>query len=169
MRNIIEVADPILIPQIQYSTNDSWELISGMDSGLGWPFLHQANFANGMLYMLTIPENFADLYNLPTEVLNKIREVACSSFGIELKGGSQISMFLYDNNTFVVHNFNDKPVEVEVLLSKKAKSVADLSSNKILEMKVVSPARNQRGKGVPEKYSYKIQLPTRSFGAFKIE
>jgi hypothetical protein len=169
LRNIIETPKPIIIPQIQYNTNDSWELISGMDSGLGWPFLHQANFANGMLYMITIPENFADLYNLPVDVLNKVREVVCSPLGIELNGGSQVSLFLYDNNTFVVESFNDKPVEVEVLLSKKPISVTDLSTNNKLEMKIVSPGRNQRGKGVQEKYSYKIKLATHSFGAFKIE
>ena len=140
-----------------------------MDSGLGWPFLHQANFANGMLYMITIPENFADLYNLPVDVLNKVREVVCSPLGIELNGGSQVSLFLYDNNTFVVESFNDKPVEVEVILSKKPISVTDLSTNNKLEMKIVSQGRNQRGKGVSEKYSYKIKLATHSFGAFKIE
>jgi hypothetical protein len=169
LRNIIETPKPIIIPQIQYNTNDSWELISGMDSGLGWPFLHQANFANGMLYMITIPENFADLYNLPVDVLNKVREVVCSPLGIELNGGSQVSLFLYDNNTFVVESFNDKPVEVEVLLSKKPISVTDLSTNNKLEMKIVPPPRFQRGKVVPEKYSYKIKLATHSFGAFKIE
>ena len=169
LRNIIEIPEPILIPQIQYSTNDSWELISGMDSGLGWPFLHQANFANGMLYMITIPENFADLYNLPVEVLNKVREIVTSQMGIELNGTSKVSMFLYDNNTFVVESFNDEPVEVEVLLSEKHKSLIDLSSNKKLEMKIVPPGRNVRGKGVPEKYGYKITLPTHSFKAFKIQ
>ncbi len=167
-RKVIESSTPILIPQIQYSTNDSWEIISGMDDGLGWPFLQQANFANGMLYMLTIPENFVDLYNLPIEVLNKIREIICSPLGIELNGTSKVSMFLYDNNTFVIESFNDEPVEVNVLLSEKPNSVTDLSLNSKIEMEIVPPKRNQRGKGVQQKYGYKITLPPHSFRAFKI-
>jgi hypothetical protein len=119
--------------------------------------------------MITIPENFADLYNLPAEVLNKVREIVCSPMGIELNGGSKVSMFLYDNNTFVVESFNDEPVEVDVLLSEKPKSVTDLSTNQKLKMEIVPPGRNQRGKGVPEKYGCKITLPTHSFRAFKIE
>jgi hypothetical protein len=168
-RKIIKSAKPIIIPQIQYSTNDSWEMISGMDSGLGWPLLHAGNFANGKLYMLVIPENFADLYNLPDPVLNKIRETFCKSFGIELNGVSKVSLFLYDNNTFVVESFNDEPVEVEIVLSKKANSVTNLSTNNRLEMSIVPELGNPRGKPTPQKFGYKINLPTHSFMAFKIE
>jgi hypothetical protein len=168
-RKIIKSTKPMIIPQIQYSTNDSWEMISGMDSGLGWPLLHAGNFANGKLYMLAIPENFADLYNLPAPVLNKIRETVCKPFGIELNGGSKVSLFLYDNNTFVVESFNDEPVEVEIVLTKKAKSVTDLSTNVKLEMSIVPESGNPRGKPTPQKFGYKISLPTHSFGAFKIE
>ena len=34
----------ILIPQIRYATNDSWELITALDSGVGYPILHQASY-----------------------------------------------------------------------------------------------------------------------------
>jgi len=168
-RRISKSNSPIVMPQIQYNTNDSWEMISGMNSGLSWPFLHYASFANGALYMLTIPENFADLYNLPAEVLNIIRETVSKPLGIELHGGSKVSIFLYDNNTFVVESFNDEPVEVEVLLSKKVRSVTDLMTNEMLEMKHVPEGRRWRGFVSPEKYSYKIALPSHSFRAFKID
>jgi hypothetical protein len=168
-RKIVKGNKAMIIPQIQYSTNDSWEMISGMDSGLGWPLLHAGNFANGKLYMLTIPENFDDLYNLPAEVLNKIRETLCKSLGIDLKGSSKVSLFLYDNKTFVVESFNDQPVEVEIVLTEKANSVTDLSTNKKLEMTVVPESGNPRGKPTPQKFGYKISLPTHSFGAFRID
>ena len=53
--------EKILIPQIQYLTNDSWEDISSIASGTGSPILHQARYANGSLFVLTIPDNFGDL------------------------------------------------------------------------------------------------------------
>ncbi len=169
-RKMFESKSPILIPQVQYNTNDSWEMISGMDAGLGWPLLHQAKFGNGTLYLLTIPENFADLYNLPSEVLNVIRETICKSMGIRINGGSKVSLFLYDNNTFIVESFNDEPVEIEVLLTKKAGSFTDLMSKEKL---VGSIKLETRGRGdrviKPENYAYKIVLPTHSFRAFRIE
>lgn len=169
-RKTTESSEPILIPQIQYNTNDSWEMISGMDGGLGWPLLHQANFANGKLYLLTIPENFADLYNLPSEVLNNIRETVCKPLGIEIKGGSKIALFLYDNNTLVVESFNDQSLDVEILLSEKAHSMTDLSTGEKIEMKIAPEVRRRGGRvSTPEKFAYKITLPMHSFKAIKID
>jgi hypothetical protein len=168
-RQIIKSTKPMIIPQIQYNTNDSWEMISGMDSGLGWPFLLAGNFADGKLYLLTVPENFDDLYNLPAPVLNKIRETVCKSFGIQLNGDSKVSLFLYDNNTFVVESFNDQPVEVEIALTDKAAAITDLSTGKKLEMTLIPASGNPRGRNTPEKYGYKITLPTHSFAAFRRE
>ncbi|MDA3821024.1 MAG: hypothetical protein PF450_00215, partial [Bacteroidales bacterium] len=169
-RNIIESKEAMLIPQIQYNTNDSWEMISGMDGGLGWPMLHQASFANGTLYLLVIPENFADLYNLPSEVLDNIRETVCKPLGIEIKGGSKVSLFLYDNNTLVVESFNDEAVEVELLLSKMANTVTNLSTGEILKMSPVPEIQRRGGRvSTPEKFGYKITLPIHSFKAFKID
>lgn len=168
-RRIVESASPMIIPQIQYNTNDSWEMISGMDSGLGWPLFHYASFADGALYMLVIPENFADLYNLPVEVLNQIREIVCSPLGIELNGGAMVSLFVYDNGTFVVESFNDEAVEVEVRLAKKADALIDLVSNDALELKKISEGRRWRGFTSTEKYGCKIILPPRSFRTFKIK
>lgn len=169
-RKIIQGTEEILIPQVQYNTNDSWVMISGMDDELGWPLLHQASYGNGKLYLLTIPENFTDLYKLPPEVLNSIRETICSTLGIELNGAAKVSLFLYDNSTFVVESFNDEAVEIEILLSEQSGGIIDLSSGEKLSPGTVPEVR-ARGKRVysPEKYSYKISLPTHSFRAFKIQ
>ena len=60
----------ILIPQIGYNTNDSWELVLAIDGDNGWPLLHDATTAKGHLMVLTIPENFADFYHYPEGALN---------------------------------------------------------------------------------------------------
>ena len=167
-RRIIEGETPITIPQIEYFTNDSWEIISGMDGGLGWPFLHQGKYADATLYVLTIPENFADLYNLPDEVLNQIRSQLSKPFNLTLNGPSKVSLFLYDNNTFVIESFNDEPVEVKVIMTEKVKSITDIESSEEIKMEVIPEIKFWGRVFAPEKYSYTITLPTHSFKALKV-
>lgn len=122
----------ILIPQVQYLTNDSWELVSALDGGLGWPLLLRADYADGDLYVLTIPDNFADPYNLPEEVLNKIRDTLSKHHFLRLYGPSKVSIFLYDNNTAVILSFRDEPINVK-LVTAKGKSMKDILSGETLE------------------------------------
>lgn len=168
-RSLVECKTPMLIPQIQYFTNDSWEIISGMDDGLGWPFLHQGKFANATLYVMVIPENFANLYKLPVEVVNQIRSVVCKNNAINLEGPAAVSLFTYDNNTFVVESFNDEPVEMKVVLTKKPKALTNLSNKKSVEVETREAIKFWGRTYSPEKYLVTVQLPPHSFKAYKIE
>ncbi|MDA3817611.1 MAG: hypothetical protein PF486_09560 [Prolixibacteraceae bacterium] len=169
-REFVESDTPMLIPQIQYFTNDSWEMISGMDGGLGWPLLHRGTFANATLYLLVIPENFADLYNLPEPVLNKIRETLCrEALGITLNGPANVSMFLYDNNTVVLHSFNNNVVDVEMMLKEKPNKLVDVDTGKSLKENI-KPAEMHWGKvRIAGQYGYQTTLAPHSFKVFRIE
>ena len=108
----------ILIPQVRYWTNDSWEVISAgnpLSGGVsGWPILHRATYSKGTLYVLTVPDNFGDLYEYPERALNTIRRTMSKDLDLYLEGPSKVSLFVYDNRTVIVENFNDEPVEVRL-------------------------------------------------------
>jgi hypothetical protein len=116
----------ILIPQIQYFTNDSWEDISGLASGNGWPVLHQARYAKGSLFILTIPDNFSDLYNLPAEVLNRIRKVMSEDVKVRIEGPAKVGLFVYDNGTFIIESFLPENVNVKVITDKQTSTVTNI-------------------------------------------
>ena len=116
----------ILIPQIQYLTNDSWEDISCIASGIGWPILHQAHYAKGSLFVLTIPENFGDIYNLPPEVLNRIRNVISQDVKVRIEGPAQVSLFVYDNGTFIVESFLPENVSVKIVTDKQTGKLSNV-------------------------------------------
>lgn len=106
---------PVLIPQLVYLTNDSWELVSAIDGDNGWPLLHDADYAKGHLYVLTVPENFSDFYSYPAAALNEIRRVLTSQLPVRLEGASKVSLFVYDNGTAIVHNFRDEVAQVSLV------------------------------------------------------
>ena len=162
-------AHPILIPQVTYMTNDSWEEVSGMSNGLGWPLMLRGKYADANLYVLVIPDNFNDLYSLPVAALNRIREIICKPAGIRITGPAGVSLFLYDNRTIITESFNDKPVEIEAVMTKKCSFITDLVSGEKLPPTVV-PAVTFMGRVfAPEMYKVKITLAAHSFKGFRIE
>lgn len=98
----------MVIPQIQYLTNDAWEEISAMDETNGWPMLISAGYAKGTLYVLTIPESFTGLYNLSPTILSRIRDTVARELPVRVDGPAMVSLFVYDNGTFIVESFLDE-------------------------------------------------------------
>jgi hypothetical protein len=127
----------IVIPQIQYLTNDVWELASGMtQNDLGYPLLLQAGYGKGTLFVLTVPDNFSDLYSYPTQVLTQIRNVLLRDFFIRVESPGDVSLFAYDNNTFIVESFLPEETEVRITLDPKQVKIHDLISGEELAGKV---------------------------------
>jgi hypothetical protein len=143
----------ILIPQINYLTNDSWEEVSAIKGSTGWPILHRALYSKGNLYVVTIPENFSDLYQYPPDILNRIRAVATQDFNIRIEGPSQVSLFYYDNGTFIVESFLPEPVKVKIISDLSVNILEDLLSGETVS-----------GSDVPvPPFLIKRIAPTRSF------
>jgi hypothetical protein len=116
---------PVTVPQISYFTNDSWEEISCLAGVTGYPLLHSAQYASGRLYVLTIPDNFADLYHLPVEVLNRIKETVTQDLWARVEAPSQVALFLYDNDTLIVESFLDQAVPVRVVVDGRINRIED--------------------------------------------
>lgn len=159
----------ILIPQLEYYTNDSWEVISAMGNGQGWPLLHRGSYGNGNLYVLTIPENYRDLYDLPDEVLNVIRETLTRALPFRLQGPSQVALFPYDNQTMVVESFSDDPVDVRLITSRKPNGLLDLVHGATIEMTVIPEVKFWGRIVVPEQYAFNLHLSPHSFKAFTVK
>lgn len=159
---IVNVSKPILMQQVMYKTNDSWEIVSGMDGGLGWPLLHRDAYSNGNVYLLVVPDNFADLYNLPVPVLNSIRQnLSSRAVPVRIQGPANVSLFIYDNNTFIVESFSDEDVDITVLC--QSEGLKDLLSGEDLNGSRVM----QWGRSTSNERSFRVHLKPHSYRVFK--
>lgn len=129
----------LLIPQVLYLTNDSWEIVSAgnpLTKGvIGYPVLLRCPFAEGNMYILTIPDSFADLYEFPDQALNMIRFFMSRDLDVRIEGPAKIGLFVYDNGTFIVESFLDEPTEVTVVLSTPENSLTELTGNAIYKVR----------------------------------
>lgn len=127
----------ILIPQVLYYTNDSWEVVSAgrpLTGGVsGYPILHRGLYGKGNLYVLTIPDDFGQLYDYPQGALREIRKVMSRDLDAYLDAPSKVSLFMYDNRTMVVENFRDEPVEVTICMDVNQAEITDLLTGKVIK------------------------------------
>lgn len=157
----------LLIPQVLYYTNDAWEVVSAgrpLSGGVsGYPILLRAPYATGNLYVLTIPDDMGNLYDYPAAALNEIRRIMSKDLGVYLEAPSKVGLFVYDNKTLVVENFNDEPVEVCVVTDDKVTKLENLEDATML-----SPLPSERldTKRAP-KNSFRMLLLPHSYKAFK--
>jgi hypothetical protein len=156
----------ILVPQIQYLTNDSWEVISALDDTNGWPLLHRAAYSSGQLFVLTVPDNFIDLYNLPPAVLNSLRQQIAGHLDVSLEGAAEVSLFTYDNHSFVVESFLDEPVKMKVVLNGERGEITEVDSGDVLPGTFrEAPAFRNRKFG-NDATVYEVEIKPHSFRAF---
>lgn len=158
----------MLIPQIQYLTNDSWTDIEALGGPVGWPMLHQARYGNASIFVFTIPESFGDLYNLPAGVLNRIRDVLSSDLNFRIEGASKVSLFVYDNNTIIVESFLSEETKIRIVAGGGITKLVDIVSSEQLTGSGKTSSMIW-GRKAEEKTYFDVALKPHSYRVFKAE
>ena len=142
-----------IIPQVKYFTNDAWEVVSAgrpLSGGVsGYPILLRDTYSKGMLFVLTVPDDFGNLYDFPAGALNVIRRAMSKDVGAYIEGPSKVALFPYDNKTLVVENFNDEDfndeaVSLRVVINTKVGALRNLLTGEELK-----PAEKTNGQVFP--------------------
>jgi hypothetical protein len=123
------------IPEIKYFnvlTHDAWGDVLGVSpGGTTYSILLSCDYSKGKFYVLTIPNDPADLYAFPPAVLSVIRETLGSAESVRLDSASaQVALFRYDNNTFIVQNYLPTAAEVTVSVAGTVAEIQDLLTGK---------------------------------------
>jgi hypothetical protein len=145
-------------------TNDSWEEISGLTRTTGHPLLHSASYADGTLYILTIPDNFDDLYKLPAEVLARIRSVLAGDLYVRVDGPAKVALFVYNNDTFIIESFLPETVEVRMIVDESIRALCDALSGETLSGQ---PILDWRGQSTGE-IGFEAAVHPHSFRVFRL-
>jgi hypothetical protein len=127
----------ILITQVRYNTNDAWEIVSAgrpLTGGVsGYPMLLRAPYSKGNLYVMTIPDDLGNLYDLPVGILNSFRQTLSKDLDIRIDAPANVSLFLYDNGTFIVNSFLDEPVTININANEDIERITDMLSGAVIE------------------------------------
>jgi len=96
--------DEIGIPVCEFRNNSSWALAKVAESEESFGLLLRDTYGKGQMLTLAVPDSFPDLYKLPGSVLTRLRmEFPGNGIYLECKAG--ISLFPYDNGSFIVYPY----------------------------------------------------------------
>lgn len=160
----------VLFPEIDFLTNDSWSLVRAEANGNGFPLLLLNRYSRGVLYVWTIPDNFADLYALPPEVTAAIKNFVMHGFPVRLDGPAQVALFAYDNQSFIVQNFSSSPADIRISTLGNATELKNLLTGEMLEGKLPrAQASKWRNENIERRAAFNAHLPPHSYAVFAPE
>lgn len=167
----------ILMPQMRHFENDTWNSILFNTPASGYPMVigteRSTIYGKGTFYVIAIPDDFADLYRLPQSVLNQIRNFLGRDIFVSLDAPDHVSLFVYDNKTFIVQNFQSQSVSTRASVSG-ATRLRDLLTNETITAgqglgRGFGGGRGGRGGNAGGSVSFDISVPGHSFHVFQAE
>jgi hypothetical protein len=156
----------ILLPEIQFQTNDAWPMVRATANGRGAPLLLLDKFSKGILYVLAVPENATDLYLLPQPVLAQLRHYLMAGFPVEMDAPAKISLFAYDNSSYVAESFLDAPQTVTISTAANATRLRNIATGEVIDGKSAPKPRFGRA---PQRTQFTFTVQPHSFSAFTLE
>lgn len=138
-------AKSVNIPVLEFRNNATWGAIcKGIAEEEAYTLFARDTYGDGQMYTLIVPESFSDLKYYPNVVRDRMRKEMAVN-GIYLSGDPMISLFAYDNDTFVIYPYvdaNTKDSDIYVHI-KDAVSITDVMNNRVIE-----PLYTEKGEAV---------------------
>jgi hypothetical protein len=125
-------------------------------------------YAGGVIYVLNIPDNIADLYALPRPLITQIKTYLFEDAPVRIDADPLVSLFVYDNDTLVVHSFRDEPANVTVSIKGAARRLVNIATNGSVAPEPPRPAPT-RGPPPAMRTQFALTVEPHSFQALRIE
>lgn len=124
-------ASGITFPILEFRNNATWgALVKGRKNEESYTLLAKDTYGDGQMMTLVVPDSFPDFAKMPAPVLNRLR-AEFEVNGITMEGPSGISLFPYDNDTFVLYSYvtsmnSDSEILIRVRGAKELKALVPM-------------------------------------------
>lgn len=121
--------DSATFPVLEFRNNATWGgVVKGRRNEESYTLLARDTYGDGQMMTLVVPDSFPDLMKLPEAVLNRLR-AEFEVNGITLEAPSNLSLFPYDNDTFVLYSYvtsanKDADITVRIRGAKELKMLS---------------------------------------------
>ncbi len=139
-------SERIIIPQLDYCTNDTWEIAGAYGNDNNFPIVLTWSYGKGVISVITIPDDMGDMYHYPKEVLLVIRNLFKKATGLVLDAPSNVQMFLYDGNYVIIRSDIPYEEEMSVILDNENTKLVNINTNHTLSADMERSSQSEAGK-----------------------
>lgn len=124
----------LTVPILEFRNNATWGAVcKAIREEEACTLLARDTYGDGQMYTLVLPDTFSDIKYFPKTVLSRMRkEFAVNGIRLDAKG--QISIFVYDNDSFVIYPYVDNDTydsDITIFISN-AQSITRLSDKQVI-------------------------------------
>ena len=150
--------EEVSVPFVNFMNNASDCVISLCKDDFNFPLLLKNGYGEGLVYTLTVPDSFADLYKYPPEVMSAIRRSLSGDIGVYIEGKPKVCIFAYDNDVFIIDSFLDFMCTVRVHVKGIGLKLSDMRTGEVID-----PVITAGGESI-----FEIQTQTMLYRMFRI-
>lgn len=125
-QNYCQTSQKLMLPQIEYPINDVWTIVAGISENNNFPVLVSSQYGKGIIYVLTVPDDYGQMYSFPREVLAIFRKVFCKGMTVSVDAPSKVGIFVYDNNTFIIQSFLPYNTDINICINRTGVTLQSL-------------------------------------------
>lgn len=118
----VKAARPFSFPRIETTTWPYVRDVAVVRDDYDFGVLLNAQYLNGKMYVLNMPENSYDLLRLPAPALNQIRRAFAEELGVTPEGPGGVAMYLFGDRQYVLYNMSDESGEMTLKFARKVPS-----------------------------------------------
>ena len=155
--------EKVMFEILDYRTNASVADIAVIAGECNFPILTEDNYGNGRFFILNAPENFADLYKLPLEVVRGINKHLSMGQRMYLGCTPKYNLFAYDNNVYGILSYRPMADTCQVIVRGKCKALKDLETGTVYDVCMPLATPCPRGDATcvidePAEFAFPIKL-----------
>ena len=155
--------EKVMFEALDYKTNATWADILVLSGEDNFPVLTEDFYGRGRLLILNVPENFADLYKLPAEVIGTLNREITSGQPFYLASDPKWSLISYDNDVCCLHSFRPMISRARIVVRGECKGLQDMETGAEYQNRIVLPGPHHRGDGAltrtaPPEYAFDIPV-----------
>lgn len=163
----------LLFEILTYKTNATSSNINIIAGEHTFPLMTEDSYGKGRLFILNVPENFADLYKLPKAVWAGINKYVSLGRRVYTAGEGKHSLLAYDNGKYAIQSYNPTATTVDVIVRGECSGIRDLETGKVYTERIALPLPSHMMDATttipePAEYSYPVTVGAGALMFFEV-